>query len=249
MPRAMLCALRLAHASSSPAACASRKKKPTSLNVSGPRASAEEPASPMRTHTMATVLALASCSHAMIPQPSRRVILRDVGAAAAIVLAPMATTAAMPSPPPMLEIDPSRFQKIPGGGRYADLITGSGPEVLAGSKVSVQWVLRRSNGYFVDGSRNPSLSKEDNFDEGQNFLFVVGDGTALPGIDAGIRGMRQGGTRRFVLPPKQAYTLPLEKSGGPLPSGFGPRRQIERELLREDPYNYFYLELQAVRVR
>jgi hypothetical protein len=149
----------------------------------------------------------------------------------------------------MLEIDPSRFQKIPGGGRYADLIVGSGPEISAGSKVSVQWVLRRSNGYFVDGSRNTAVNKGDNFDEGQNFVFTVGDGTALPGIDAGILGMRQGGTRRFVLPPRQAYTLPIEKSGGPLPSGFGPRRQIERELLREDPYNYFFLELQAVRVR
>ena len=149
----------------------------------------------------------------------------------------------------MLEIDPSRFLKIPGGGRYADLKAGTGPEVVTGSKVSLQWVLRRSNGYYVDGSINTALGKNDNFDEAANFLFAAGDGTALPGVDAGVRGMRQGGTRRLVLPPKQAYTLPVEKSGGPLPSGFGPRRQIERELLREDPYNYFFFEVQAVRVR
>ena len=130
----------------------------------------------------------------------------------------------------------------------ADLQVGNGPEVVEGSKVSLQWVLRRSNGYFVDGSVN-GLLRSDNFDEGANFLFTVGDGTALPGVDAGVRGMRQGGTRRLVLPIKQAYVLPVDKSGGPLPEGFGPRRQIERELNRQDPYNYFYLEVQATRVR
>ena len=29
---------------------------------------------------------------------------------------------------------------------------------------------------------------------------------------------------------RQAYTLPIDRSSGPLPGGFGPRRQIEREL-------------------
>ena len=30
---------------------------------------------------------------------------------------------------------------------------------------------------------------------------------------------------------------------------FGPKRQIERELQRQDPYNYFYFEVEASRVR
>ncbi len=133
---------------------------------------------------------------------------------------------------------------------YADLKVGTGQEVAEGSKVSLQWVLRRSNGYFVDGSINPVLSnKGDNFDEAANFLFTAGDGSALPGVDSGVRGMRQGGMRRLVLPIKQAYSLPIEKSGGPLPNGYGPRRQIEREVIREDPYNYFFFEVQAMRVR
>lgn len=150
----------------------------------------------------------------------------------------------------MLEIDPKSFLKIPGGGRYADLKVGTGAEVVEGSKVSLQWVLRRSNGYFVDGSVNTLLkSDKTNFDEESNFIFVVGDGAALPGVDAGVRGMRQGGTRRLVLPISRAYSLPVDKSGGPLPDGFGPRRQIERELNRQDPYNYFYFELEATRVR
>jgi hypothetical protein len=44
-------------------------------------------------------------------------------------------------------------------------------------------------------------------------------------------------------------TLPINQSGGPLPEEYGPRRQIERELQRQDPYNYFYLEVEATRVR
>ena len=47
-------------------------------------------------------------------------------------------------------VDPKQFQRTPSGARYADLKVGNGPEVTAGSRVSLQWVLRRSNGYFVD---------------------------------------------------------------------------------------------------
>ena len=68
-----------------------------------------------------------------------------------------------------------------------------------------------------------------------------------------MRGMRQGGVRRLVLPLKTetalAYTLPIDKSAGPLPAGFGPRRQLERELAKQDPYNYFMFEVEAVKVK
>ena len=90
----------------------------------------------------------------------------------------------------------------------------------------------------------------ENFDETDNFVFTVGDGAAMSGVDQGVRGMKQGGVRRLVLPLKAAYSLPLEKSGGPVPSDFGPRRQIEREL-QKDPaiQNFFVLEVEATRVR
>jgi FKBP-type peptidyl-prolyl cis-trans isomerase 2 len=127
--------------------------------------------------------------------------------------------------------------------------------VTEGSKVYLQWILRRSNGYYVDGSikllstKSGAVAVGDNFDERDIFVFTVGDGTAMPGIDAGVRGMKQGGSRRLVLPIKQAFTLPIDKSAGPLPSGYGPRQQITREIQREDPYNYFYFEVEATRVR
>jgi hypothetical protein len=186
-------------------------------------------------------------------QLSSNLARRDIVAATSALLVSNAALATEPAP--MVEIDPSRFSKILGGGQRADLKVGTGTEIGEGSKVSLQWVLRRSNGYYVDGSikmlsaQSGAVKVGDNFDEANNFIFTVGDGQAMSGIDQGVRGMKQGGVRRLVLPVKAAYSLPLDKSGGPVPSDFGPRRQIERELQREDPYNYFYFEVEATRVR
>ena len=44
------------------------------------------------------------------------------------------------------------MQKLKSGVRYIDLKEGSGAGVSSGSRVSLQWVLRRSNGYFVTSS-------------------------------------------------------------------------------------------------
>ena len=199
-----------------------------------------------------------AASYSFLPAiVARRITRRDVAAAitVGIMPAPIAAVAEVAAPPPMVEVDLTSFRKISGGGQYADLRVGSGNEVTDGSRVSLQWVLRRSNGYYVDGSvkmlsaQSGAIRVGDNFDEKDNFIFTVGDGTAMSGVDEGIKGMKQGGTRRLVLPVKQAYTLPIDKSPGPLPDGYGPRRQIERELQRQDPYNYFYLEVEATRVR
>ncbi len=36
-------------------------------------------------------------------------------------------------------------------------------------------------------------------------VVQVGDGTTIAGLDEGIRGMREGGYRRFLIPPQIAY--------------------------------------------
>jgi len=208
---------------------------------------------------LALILALLPAStDALLPiSAGRRAVLRETAAALAVAAAvpPAVAAADVGATQPMESVDVSAYQKIAGGGRYADLLVGKGTEVNAGSKVSLQWVLRRSNGYYVDGSikmlsaQSGAVRVSDNFDEKDSFVFTVGDGAAMPGVNEGIKGMRQGGKRRLVLPVKQAYTLPIDRSPGPLPDGYGPRRQIERELQRQDPYNYFYLEVEATRVR
>jgi hypothetical protein len=146
-------------------------------------------------------------------------------------------------------VEPSKFKRLDSGVRYADLRIGEGTEVNSGSRLSIQWVLRRSNGYYVDGSVNTVLNDatKSSFDP---FVFIVGEGKALPCIDEGIRGMRQGGVRRLVCPVAggTAYTSPVEKSAGPVPQGFGPRRQIERELAKQDPYNYVRAQPEDLRL-
>ena len=104
-------------------------------------------------------------------------------------------------------------------------------------------MLRKSNGYFVDSSeRNDSVP----------FIFTVGDGKAIQGLDQAIRGMKVGGVRRILIPPSLAYVEGLEDGKpGPMPSGFGPRQQVRRiQTVRKDvPGEYVYLEVQLTRVQ
>lgn len=87
------------------------------------------------------------------------------------------------------------YKKLNSGVIIADLFRGNGASVDAGSKVNLEWVLRKSNGYFVDSSQVV----------GQPFIFTVGGGAAIQGVDEGIRGMKQGGVRRLLIPPSLAY--------------------------------------------
>lgn len=135
------------------------------------------------------------------------------------------------------------YKKLSSGVILADLRKGNGDTVGEGARVNLQWVLRKSNGYFVDSSeRNDSVP----------FIFTVGDGNAIKGVDEGVRGMQQGGVRRLLIPPSLAYVEGLDDGNpGPLPYGFGPRQQMRRvQNIRKDvPGEYVYLEVQVTRVR
>lgn len=141
-------------------------------------------------------------------------------------------------------ISKESYTKLPSGLVYADIRPGTGETVTDGSKVNLQWVLRKSDGYFVDSS------------EVQNsvpFIFTVGDTKAvIQGVDEGVRGMKQAGTRRLLIPISMAYVQGLDDGKpGPLPAGYGPRQQMRRvQTVRKDvPGEYIFLEVQATRVR
>ena len=122
-------------------------------------------------------------------------------------------------------------------------LRGVDVEIKEGSRVNLQWVLRKSNGYFVDSSA---------VQDSVPFIFTVGDGGAIQGIDEGIQGMKQGGTRRILIPPSLAYVEGLDDGKpGPMPAGFGPRQQMRRvQNVRKDvPGEYVFLEVQVTRVR
>ena len=206
---------------------------------------------------MHRLFACASLAEAMRAQPhlSRRAVL-DVAASSAAVFG---------TRPALAEVEqlaaPGKsvgaMQKLKSGVRYIDLKEGSGAGVSSGSRVSLQWVLRRSNGYFVTSSFGQVASGPDAgilklsgmSSPNDPFLFTVGSGAALPGLEEAVLGMKKGGVRRIVVPTRLSYTQPLKSSPGPVPDDYGARRQIERELAKMDPENFFVLEVEAVNVR
>jgi len=154
-------------------------------------------------------------------------------------------TAALADMDDMAPVPREAYKKLPSGVIIADLRPGKPEEgvVTKGSRVNLQWVLRKSNGYFVDSSQVAY--------DGVPFIFTVGEGTAIAGVDEGVVGMSTGSVRRLLIPPSQAYVDGFaDDKPGPMPVGFGPRQQMRRVQLRADvPGEYIYLEVQVTRVR
>ena len=84
------------------------------------------------------------------------------------------------------------FQTLRKGVQYQDVVLGTGPVVEDRKKVRVQYTLRAKNKYgkILDSS--------------QSFAFRLGRGEVIEGWDIGVRGMRQGGGRRYLMVPPDA---------------------------------------------
>jgi peptidylprolyl isomerase len=67
---------------------------------------------------------------------------------------------------------------------------GSGPAVKVGSKVTMKFVGKVLDGDLLEDSK---------------FTFTVGKGEVIPGIDAGIQGMKKGGQVRLIIPANAAF--------------------------------------------
>ncbi|MFF9063894.1 FKBP-type peptidyl-prolyl cis-trans isomerase [Streptomyces sp. NPDC014891] len=98
--------------------------------------------------------------------------------------------------------------EAPGELTVRDLVVGDGPEAKPGNVVQVHYVgVTFASGREFDAS----------WDRGQPFKFAVGGGRVIKGWDRGIRGMRVGGRREIVVPPRLGYG---ERSPSPLiPAG------------------------------
>ncbi|WP_030759018.1 FKBP-type peptidyl-prolyl cis-trans isomerase [Streptomyces sp. NRRL F-2664] len=77
-----------------------------------------------------------------------------------------------------------------------DLVVGDGAEAKPGRVVRVHYVgVTFESGEEFDAS----------WDRGEPFKFAVGGGRVIKGWDRGIRGMRVGGRREIVVPPRLGY--------------------------------------------
>eukprot|EP00532_Pseudo-nitzschia_australis_P002173 CAMPEP_0168191756 /NCGR_PEP_ID=MMETSP0139_2-20121125/17687_1 /TAXON_ID=44445 /ORGANISM="Pseudo-nitzschia australis, Strain 10249 10 AB" /LENGTH=195 /DNA_ID=CAMNT_0008114955 /DNA_START=192 /DNA_END=779 /DNA_ORIENTATION=+ len=147
-------------------------------------------------------------------QPTRTVCDRRValeGFATATLL-PSIAAQAQPSEfknigtqSPLPGADDTQFTTLPNGVKIKDFSAGTGSEMVgAGSNVSVQCSgrLLNLNGVVFYNTKN---NNPDGF--GAIPLTInLGKGEAIPGLEAGVVGMRKNGIRRIIIPADLAYS-------------------------------------------
>jgi FKBP-type peptidyl-prolyl cis-trans isomerase len=96
-------------------------------------------------------------------------------------------------PKPEVEVPPG---DAPTELTVRDLLVGDGAEAKPGTVVQVHYVgVTFASGKEFDAS----------WDRGQPFKFALGGGRAVKGFDRGVRGMKVGGRREIVVPPRLGY--------------------------------------------
>ena len=78
---------------------------------------------------------------------------------------------------------------------YEDIVCGGGAEAAGGASVTIEYTAE-----LADGDEYASSD-----DQGGEFVFPLGRGQVINGLDEGVRSMKAGGTRRITIPPDLAY--------------------------------------------
>ena len=78
---------------------------------------------------------------------------------------------------------------------YEDIVCGSGAEAVGGPSVTVEYAAELASGREFASSD----------DQNGEFVFPLGRGQVINGLDEGVRSMKVGGTRRLTIPPDLAY--------------------------------------------
>ena len=84
------------------------------------------------------------------------------------------------------------------GLKYKDIVVGTGTEAVKGKNVWAHYI-----GTFEDGKKFDD-SHERNAPIGWQ-LGTGGIGQVIPGFDEGVIGMKVGGKRKLIIPPKLAF--------------------------------------------
>ncbi|KAJ8459642.1 hypothetical protein OPV22_032568 [Ensete ventricosum] len=128
-------------------------------------------------------------------------------------------SAAAPSPAPSAPA----FFEIPGscGVKALDLRDGSGETPIDGDQVSIHYYgrLAAKQGWRFDST----YDHKDKMGDPVPFLFVLGSGKVISGIEAAVKSMKVGGTRRVIIPPSQGYQ---NTSQEPIPPNFFDRQRL-----------------------
>lgn len=84
---------------------------------------------------------------------------------------------------------------LPDGLKTVDLKQGTGPVVMKGQCLSLQYTGWTTDGKQFDSSRTKV----------GGFVVTIGTGKVIPGWDEGVPGMKVGGRRRLEIPPALGY--------------------------------------------
>lgn len=114
--------------------------------------------------------------------------------------------------------------KTNSGLKYLDLVPGTGPSPEYGNMVTITY-----KGYVKLPANAKKLSTEPQlFDQvTDGFLFKHGSGRMIPGLDEGLHTMKEGGTRRILIPPKLGF---VDIGLGPLPVSSWKRAKLNKLL-------------------
>ncbi|XP_061368726.1 peptidyl-prolyl cis-trans isomerase FKBP17-1, chloroplastic isoform X2 [Gastrolobium bilobum] len=165
--------------------------------------------------------ASATCVSAPIPYPSCNNMFATCSAASKITRRPLSLSListtfsafifSLPSPPSSSSPSPSPkypisdFFELPnsGGVKALDLLVGSGEVPADGDQVAIHYYgrLAAKQGWRFDSTYD---HKDDNGDPNP-FVFVLGTGKVIAGIDVAVRSMKVGGIRRVIIPPSLGY--------------------------------------------
>ncbi|GAB4829571.1 hypothetical protein Ancab_019239 [Ancistrocladus abbreviatus] len=115
------------------------------------------------------------------------------------------------------------FFELPasGGVKALDIILGSGDSPIDGDQVAIHYYgrLAAKQGWRFDST----YDHKDENGESLPFIFTLGSGKVISGIEAAVRSMKVGGIRRLIIPPSQGYQ---NTSQEPIPPNFFDRQRL-----------------------
>jgi peptidylprolyl isomerase len=112
-----------------------------------------------------------------------------------------AAPTAAPQGGPLKDLSQKPAVKVPKGKPpkklvIKDIVKGKGKAAHPGEFVTVQ---------YVGDSWSTGKQFDASWDHGQPFQFPLGAGQVIPGWDKGVKGMRVGGRRELIIPPRLGY--------------------------------------------
>ncbi|KAK9828646.1 hypothetical protein WJX72_001289 [[Myrmecia] bisecta] len=135
-----------------------------------------------------------------------------------------------------------RFFRTKSGAKIQELSVGSGSAAKEGDQVEIEYVLRRSNGYFIYSTVEGVSFQPRDVPIGP-IDVKLGDSDVIEGLQEALIGMQRGGKRRVLVPPEAGYAA-APSSLQPQPPTFAGQRQLLNHANEQ-----LLFEIQLVKIR